>query len=60
MNQMHANGNRFRSDIENTGNKISNSVTQQIANAKNAVDKTTKQLEQQIRDSLERLGKILA
>lgn len=60
VKQIQANGNSFRTDVENNGNKISQVVTQQIANAQNTIDKTTKNLEKQIKESIERLGKMIS
>ncbi|XP_065225596.1 lipase member J-like [Planococcus citri] len=59
IKQVQIHGDKFRSTVEDTGNKVSQTVSEQIANAQNAVEKSTKELERQIRESIEKLGKIL-
>lgn len=59
VKQVQVHGNKFRSDMENARNKISETVTNQISNAQNAIEKSTKELEKKIKDSFERLGRVL-
>lgn len=58
VQEVQANGVKIRSGIENGGSKVNEVVQQQIVNAKSTVEKTTADLHNKIKDSLDKLERL--